>query len=507
MSYKKIIEKYNEIKNIEYANAIADWDQSTNMPPKGVESRAEICGMLSQIAHNLVISDDLFKIVEDIINSKEYLNLSDLQKNEIRVFKTLIEKERKIPTSLEVELSKTTSKAMSVWEIAKENNDDKDFLPLLKKIYELKKEYAKCLGYEKNPYDALLDCYDKGLKYQFIKPLFNTLEKNLVKLIDKISHSTDNRNNRLLNQNFDEKKQWDFGLEIIKDIGIDMKAFRQDKSTHPFTTKLGHNDIRITTDIQSNNLLKGLYSTIHETGHALYEQSVSQHFNKIYENTFIESPCSSIESLSLHESQSRFYENIIGRSFKFWKNYFPKLQKLFPKNLSSISCDDFYKAVNMVETTPIRIESDEITYNLHIILRTEIENELINGNLNIEEVESFWNKKTKGLLGFTPQKKNQGYLQDIHWSCGLIGYFPTYTIGNMISAQFYNELKPTLDKYDIYDANTFSIIKKWFNENLYNKGNIYTSMESVKLITNKELESEFFINYLETKFKEIYGGI
>ena len=466
MVYDKIMQKYSKIKNIEYANALANWDQSTYMPQNGINSRVEVSVTLSEIAYDLIISDELNDLLNNITESGEYVRLDDRQKSEINTIKRIVDRERKIPKLLNSEIARVTTLAMSVWEEAKKDGDDREFLPLLKRIVKLKKEYASSLGYESNPYDALLDCYDRGLRYQYIEPLFNNLKESLIQIINKVYKEEKDLNQSILQNNFDKQKQWDFGLEIVKEMGLDTKAFRQDISIHPFTTKLGHNDIRITTDIKEDNFLKGFYSTIHEAGHALYEQSVSQYFSLQDKERLIESPLASLDSLALHESQSRFYENIICRSKKFWKGYFSKLKSLFEPQFSQMDYNSFYEVVNRVEVSPIRIEADEVTYNLHIILRTEIENKLINDSLDVNDLETFWNDKTKEIFGFTPKNKSEGYLQDIHWSSGLIGYFPTYTLGNLISAQFYNEVRSMIDQSEVIDKELFNSLKEWFTKHL-----------------------------------------
>ena len=381
---------------------------------------------------------------------------------------------------------------MAAWQDAKKNNDDKDFLPLLEKIVQLKIKYADLIGYEDNPYDALLDDFEPGLEYNYIKSLFNSLENELSQLLNKICHENKDTKDDFLFKIYDIKKQWDFGISILKKIGIDFDSFRQDTSAHPFTTNLGINDIRITTDIIDNNFKKGFFSTIHEGGHALYEINAKKHFLK--------SPFAHLESLALHESQSRFYENIIGRSIFFWDKYFPDLKKIFPEQLKNITTDIFYRAINKVENNPIRVESDEVSYNLHIILRTQLENSLINNEIKITEINEVWNEKTKKIFGFYPKSKSQGYLQDIHWSDGLFGYFPTYTLGNLISAQFFYIIQKDIGKLDKINDEKFKEIYNWFNKNIYIKGSQFSSMELVRKVTGEELDSKYFIKYIKEKF-------
>ena len=497
MLYEKIIDKFNDIKNIEYSLSLLNWDQSIYMPKTGIDSRANTMATLTKIGHSLLISDDFYNLLCEITQNDEINKLSGIQQKEVLKIKEDVEKERKIPISLATELSKITSLAMAVWEDAKNNNDDSEFLPILQKVFDLKKEYAKCIGYKDNPYDALLNCYDKGLEYSYVKPIFENLEKNLLIILDKIKNSTVKIKENFLQKDFDIKKQWDFGISILKEIGLDANSFRQDSSAHPFTTRIGIDDVRITTRITADNFKSGFFSTIHEGGHCFYELNACKIFNY--------SPHGIIESLSLHESQSRFYENIIARSLNFWQSYYPQLKENFNSQLQDISLETFYNSINKVELTPIRVESDEVTYNLHIILRSQIENSIINNEIDVFDIEEFWNEKTKKILGFHPSKKNEGYLQDIHWSCGLFGYFPTYALGNLISAQFYYKMLDDIGISQKIDQSYFNKIYQWFNKNLYSKGSIYPSKDVVQMITNEELNSDYFIKYLDDKFSKIYN--
>lgn len=489
MLYDEIINDFKDLQNIEASLSLLNWDQSVYMPKNGIGSRAEVIGTLSRIAHEKITDDSFYNKIEGFVNSNEFVTLKDIEKSEITKIRKEVMKERKIPVRLSEELAKTTTLATSFWEDAKRNNNDREFLPLLKKIFELKREYSNHIGFDNDPYDAMLSDFDEGLRYSYIKPLFENLEKELTSLINKIPEI---EFNPLEGKYFDKNNQWDFGINILRKMGLDFSSSRQDFSVHPFTTRIGVNDVRITTDITENDLSKGLFSTIHEGGHCLYELEVSKNFN--------DSPLSNIESLSLHESQSRFYENIIGRSYSFWKSFYPQLRKIFKEQLKNIDLDNFYRIINRVVKSPIRIEADEVTYNLHIILRTDIEHGIINNQLNLSDIEEKWNEKTKEIFGFYPASKSQGYLQDVHWSCGLFGYFPTYTIGNIISAQFFNTITKEIGKTDNMNDEYFIKILSWFKKNLYSKGNIYSANETVRLITGEDIRSDYFINYLKEKY-------
>jgi carboxypeptidase Taq len=496
MSYKKIIEIYNEYTDLTNTLSLLNWDQSTYMPKQGVGSRADAVSTLTRISHEMIISEPFYELLQNTLETDVGRQMSPDERSEILRIKEDVEKERKIPTSLACETAKTTSIATNVWEKSRADNNDKEFLPILKNIFDLKKDLANCLGFEKNPYDALLDSYDRGMKYSMIEPLFNELEKDLRGILKTIDSSVAVIDDSFLSGKYEYAKLWDFGISMLAKMGIDDESFRQDTSAHPFTTTIGTGDVRITTNIRQNDFKKGFYSTIHEGGHALYEIGAQK---KLGRSIFAK-----LDSLSLHESQSRFYENIICRSYGFWETYYSKLKDLFPETLSKVGLESFYYAINKVENHPIRIESDEVTYNLHIILRTKIENDILNGKVRIEDINDVWNERTRELFGFYPENKSMGYMQDIHWSDGLIGYFPTYSVGNIISAQLFSTMKENKVLSDKVNDETLITIQRWLSENIYACGTKFTAAEVIKNTTSKDLDSSFFIRYLRNKYSEIY---
>lgn len=496
MLYDKIINYFKETKHLEETLSLLNWDHSVYMPEGGVDSRSEKMATLTNIVHNRYHDDNFYQDCCTILESSEFTKLDINKQNEIKLLKKRLDKKRKIPAELATEMAKTGALSMAAWEGAKKSGNDSEYLPLLEKMIGLAGRYANCLGYESNPYDALLNEYEEGLTYSYIAPLFNTLKDELVDLLEKIEASPVKPDTSFIKADFDTAKQWDFGIAVLEDMGVDFKRFRQDSSTHPFTTTIGKNDIRITTRLDKNNFKDGFFSTAHEGGHALYELGTSSIFG--------DSPCAELQSLSLHESQSRFYENIVGRSKGFWNHYFDKLKEYGPRELNNASFEEFYSAINKVERSPIRVEADEATYNLHIILRTGLENRIINGQLNIRDIEEAWNEETKRLLGFYPEDKRLSYLQDIHWSDGLFGYFPTYTMGNLISAQLSSKMSADIGGLEIINKEKFSTIQEWLKKHLYSKGSIYPVMDVVKEITGEEITERYFFDYLKTKYSEIY---
>ncbi|MCG8568869.1 MAG: carboxypeptidase M32 [Spirochaetes bacterium] len=496
MNYQQIMKSYQLIRNLEETLALLEWDQAVYMPKRGIQSRAEKIAFLTEIIHSKYLDDDFYISLYKLYEGPDFKDFPFQKQKEIEFLIYLLVKKRKIPANLEIELARTKALAQDEWEKARETGDDREYKKLLIKIIDLKIRYANTIGYKNNPYDALLDDYDPNLKYSFIAPLFEELKGQLVEFIQKINKSSVTINTDFLNKSYDVQKQWDFGLFILEQMGIDLESFRQDYSVHPFTTNIGVFDVRITTNLKENNVMDGFFSTIHETGHALYELGVCEALEY--------SPCANLLSLSLHESQSRFYENIVGRSRGFWEHYFPHIQKVFPQNLEQVKVEQFYQAVNQVKLSPIRIEADEVTYNLHILLRTEVENKIINGTLKVMDLEEYWNETTKSLFDFYPASKKEGYLQDIHWSAGLFGYFPTYTLGNLISAQIYQAMQKDIPDLVNFSGDKFTKIKEWMKAKVYQMGNMYSTEELVNKISGENLKSDYFMKYLDDKYQDIY---
>lgn len=496
MKYNKMIEYYKELRSLEGVLALLNWDQSVFMPTSGIVGRSETMANVTKIMHEKSLDEDFYRIVCDLSSGSENSELTGVQKDEVQLLKYDLEKVRKVPVELASELVRVASLALGAWEKAKESGDDKEYLPLLKNILELKVEYASCIGYEHEPYDALLDDYDRGLTYAYIEPLFDEVEKKVSALLSDIQEQMDGVDDSFLKKEFDQKAQWDFGVKLLKDMGINFDNFRQDSSEHPFTTTIGTHDVRITTHIYPSNVKSGLFSTVHEGGHALYELGASE--------CYPHSPCGVIQSLALHESQSRFYENVICRGIPFWNTYYPELQRLFPDNLKGVDQKSFEMAINKAGRSHIRVEADEFSYNLHVVLRTKLEHELINGKIKVDDINEAWNEKTKQVLGFYPENKSLGYLQDVHWSDGLFGYFPSYTMGNLIAAQFYKILQKDLGNPDSITPATFGKIQEWLKERFYSYGSRLTSVEVVRKLTGEDLHAGYFIDYLEEKVKTIF---
>ncbi len=424
--YKKYTEELRKVADIDYASAVLQWDMETYIPEKGTEFRGQQLSTLSGLAHDFFVTPDLGNLLEELLKT----NQPDKVRNKnIKLTHEDYVKEKKYSTGFVIELSNETSKAFPNWVKAREENNPSVFLPNLEKLVDLKRREADFLGYEDHPYDALMDDYEPGVKSKDIDVLFTEVRSHLKDFVKKIASKPSPKNDFLF-LHYDKQKQWNFGIEVLKQMSFDFSAGRQDISVHPFTTSFSPQDVRVTTKVEENDFRAMTWSCIHEGGHALYEQGLLPEQYGL--------PCGSACSLGIHESQSRLWENIVGRSLNFWKVNYPKLQSVFPENLSKVSLGDFYKSINVVKPSLIRIEADELTYHFHIMIRYEIEKRLIENSLKVSDVPEAWNEAYKTYLGIDVPTYREGLLQDVHWSHGSFGYFPTYSLGSFYAVQFYD---------------------------------------------------------------------
>ncbi|MFU8772737.1 MAG: carboxypeptidase M32, partial [Anaerolineales bacterium] len=414
----------------------------------------------------------------------------------IRVCSREFEKFSRVPTDLVAEIAQVTSEAYGVWEEARSESNFSKFQPYLAKIISLRRQYAECFPYD-HIYDPLLDYYEPGLKTVEVQQIFKILRSKQVEIIQAIGESQQ-VDDSFLKQEFDENKQWEFGVKVISQFGYDWKRGRQDKSTHPFTIRLGHGDVRITTRVFPDNVTSALFSSTHECGHALYEQGIDPALNR--------TPLGEGASYALHESQSRLYENLISRSRDFWIHFYPKLQETFPTQLGNIDLEKFYKGINQVQPSLVRVEADEATYNLHIMVRLELEIALLEGSLDVADLPNAWNAGMQDYLGVTPPDDKLGVLQDVHWSSGYFGYFPTYTLGNLIASQIWERLK--IDMPDLTSqlrSGQFGELREWLRLNIHQHGMKFDPQEIVERVTGSKVDPSAYLRYLEDKYTEIYA--
>ena len=490
---KKII---YEINDINHAAAVLGWDQETYMPKGGINDRANQLSTLSKISHEKFTSSEVGELIEA---AKEEVKHHSKTSDDFCLIKVLdkdYQKSIKVPTKLVTEMSKASSLGQQSWAKARQESDFSLFADPLKKLVSLKQEYAKIFTPYDHIYDTLLDDFEPGLKTKDVKEIFNKLRSKQVELLKRVAEKHE-INNKFLSQDFDEKKQWNFGVEAITKFGYDWNRGRQDKTEHPFTTNFGIDDVRITTRTCKNYLPMGMFGSMHEAGHAMYEQGIPK--------SLARTPLAGGASLAFHESQSRMWENLVGRSLPFWTHFYPKLQSMFSSQLSNVKLEDFYRGINKVSPSLIRVEADEATYNMHIMLRLEIEIGLIEGSMSVADLPEIWNSKMSEYLGINPSNDAEGVLQDIHWSMGAIGYFSTYALGNLISVQLWECIKrdiPTLNSQ--IESGNFEELLSWLRKNVHIHGAKFEPQVLIEKITGSKITPEPYINYLTEKYSRIY---
>lgn len=490
--YNDFVHRMRCIADVRYANAVLQWDQETYLPPKGAALRGQQMATLSEIAHDLFADASLGDLLNELSGSEELT--AEEQKN---VALTLEDynKNKKYSAAFVRKMSEATSAAYHAWIDARKQNSFKVFEKELDHLVSLKKEEAEILGYKAHPYDALLNEYEKGATVQWLDQLFDELQVPLKVLLDKIVNkpapATD-----FLYQPFDKDAQWKFGLEILKLMGYDFEAGRQDLSEHPFTTNFSAQDVRVTTRIDENDFTSMTWSCLHEGGHGLYEQGLPVEAYGL--------PLGEYCSLGIHESQSRLWENCIGRSFAFIRFVLPIMQRYFPQ-LSSVSAQQLMGAVNKVQPSLIRTEADELTYHFHVMIRYQVEKLLMEGHLATKDIPACWNELYKKYLGVTVPDDKNGCLQDIHWSHGSFGYFPTYTLGSLYAAQFYHKIKQGFAGLNDAIANgEFTEVHSWLKTHVYQYGRRFTSDELCNKITGEPLQMKHFIQYASEKYDAVY---
>ena len=492
---EQLKERLGEIADIGYAASVLSWDQQVNMPPAGNDARGQQLATLSKIAQEKFITDEVGRLIEDLTQE---LNGADTDAAAlVRVAARNYEKAKRVPPSFIAEQAIVTSKAFEAWMEARAKADFSIFQPHLEKVVELVHKYISFFPPADHPYDTLLDDYERGMKTADVKAIFDGLRPKQVELIKAITSARQVKDDFLFKK-YNEKKLNDFGVDVISQFGYDWNRGRQDKAPHPFETTFSVNDVRITTRYEADNPLAMLFSSMHEAGHAMYEQGI----DPAYERT----PLAGGTSLAVHESQSRMWENLVGRSLPFWEHFYPSLKKTFASQLDGVSLKSFYKAINKVEPSLIRVNADEATYNLHIMLRLELEIGMVEGKIAVKDLPEICNAKMREYLGITPPNDAKGVLQDIHWSGGAIGYFSTYALGNLVSVQLWEQINkeiPDLDE-QIRKGN-FAELLAWLRKNIHRHGQKYEPQQLVEMVTGSKITPEPYVRYLTQKYSEIYG--
>lgn len=494
MSYTRFVEIMQQIADINYASAVLMWDQETYMPKNGDSFRSRQIATLSGLSHNLFTNNELSDCIDAALadhslDQEQHINVLETKK--------ILDKKKKMDADFVMHMSRTISNTFIAWQKAKTENDLSLYVPQLTKIVELKKQEAQIIGYSGHIYNALLDEYEPEMTTAELDTLFSDVKIRLKPLLDSIQNSQQ-IDDSCLKQFYPKDIQWQFGLDVLKSMGYDFDSGRQDISSHPFTTSFNVHDVRVTTRIDEHDIANMLWSCIHEGGHALYEQGLPSASYGL--------PTGEAVSLGIHESQSRLWENNVGRSMAFWKYQYPKLQNAFPTQLANISLQQFYAAMNKVEPSFIRTESDELTYHFHIMIRYELEKALISNDLSCKDLPAAWNEMYKKYLGLDVTDHRKGLLQDVHWSHGSFGYFPTYSLGSFFAAQFYVAAQKEIPDLiqQIEQGNTSNLLA-WLRKSIHAHGRKYKANDLCKNCTGSTLMLDYFMDYAKAKYSKIYN--
>ncbi len=494
---QRLKQRLHEVMDLRFAQALAGWDQQTYMPKGGSEARGHMVSTLASIEHEKFTSQEMGRLLEDLQPYAEQLDADFDDARLIQLTRHEYDRATRVPPRWITENAMVTTVAHSVWENARKTANFALFQPELEKVIDLRREFAGFFSPYDHIYDPLLDTFERGMKTAEIQAIFNQLRPQQTALIQAIAERAQ-VDDSFFNQPYPEQAQWDFGVEVVTRFGYDWDHGRQDRATHPFTTDFGMQDVRITTRFDSEYPASSLFSTMHEGGHAMYEQGIS--------TTLARTPLAAGASMALHESQSRMYENMVGRSLPFWRFFYPRLQSFFPTQLGNVPLESFYRGINKVEPSLVRVEADEATYNLHIMLRMELEIAMLEGNLAAGDLPEAWNARMQEYLGLTPPNDTAGVLQDVHWSSGLMGYFPTYLMGNLVAAQLWAKiLKDVPNLYEQFEQGEFGSLLAWLREHVHRYGSKYRPQELVEKVTGEKINSQPYLDYLKTKYAEIYG--
>lgn len=496
-SFQELCRRVRETTYLKTTAAALDWDQQTYLPSQGAQYRAEQQTFLAGEIHKRQTAPELMELLNELHSSLAGSDPSDMAVT-VTELKRECEKKQKLPQKLVEELASTTSLGQQVWQAARKANDFSSFAPTLEKIFQLKREECEAVGYDDLPYDVLLDDYEPATSTREVEKVLNDLRDELVPLVAEIADAQRRPNAQILHRSFPVDQQSELGHIASSQIGFDYGSGRLDIAHHPFCTELGPMDTRITTRYDESFFSPAFFGTLHEAGHGIYEQGLRKDQYGF--------PPGHYCSLGIHESQSRMWENLVGRSHGFWKYFYPQTQSKFNESLQDVSLDEFFGAVNAVQPSLIRVEADEATYNLHIIIRFQLENALINGELSVAELPAAWNEKYQTFLGIKPDSDANGVMQDIHWGAGLIGYFSTYSLGNIYASQFFETAKTELgDLEAMFAQGDFLPLKNWLNEKIHQRGQSVKPQELVENVTGSKLSHRHLIQHLRDKLTPIYG--
>jgi carboxypeptidase Taq len=487
-----------EVTDLNRAAAVLEWDQETYMPPAGIQTRAEQLATLLKLAHVRLASKEVGKLLDQLQDELKDKPFDSDEASLVRVTRRDYDEAVKIPAELVAEIAHASTVARPAWEKARRDEKFEIFAPYLEKTVELNRRVADALGYEDRPYDALINRTEPGMTTKQLETIFAELKRAIVPLVADIARHADEVDDSVLYRGFDPDLQLSYALEVAKRLGYEIDKGRQDVSTHPFSITFGPGDARITTRVSRDFFNECLFGTIHETGHALYDLGFGQNLDR--------SPLWGAASPGVHESQSRMWENLVGRSLPFWHHFYPSLQATFPEPLKGVDAEGFWRAVNRSYPSFIRVEADEVTYNMHILLRFELENELLDGTLKVADLPEAWNTRFKSYVGLDVPNDREGVLQDIHWSYVSFGIFPGYTIGNLVSAQLMEKIRNEIPDLDAqFAGGEFSALLGWLRRNVHRHGRKFTPNELLERATGQPLTAAPWIAYVQHKFGALYG--
>lgn len=496
-NFTRYLDRSRTICDVNDAMSVLSWDQETYMPKGAAEARAEQIATLSTLVHQMTVDPEYRKLLASL--KAENGALDEWQRAAVKESGIKQDRAVKLPEELVRETSRVQSLAQHAWKRARAESNFSLFADSLSHLVELKRKEAELYGYKENIYDALIDLFEPGMTVSQLRPVFDRLRQGTIRLLKKIADSGADVRDDILFTDFDRDSQLEFAKKIVGQLGFNFTTGRVDLSTHPFCTSFGMTDVRLTTRVFKDDLRSCLFGLIHEAGHGMYEQGVDARYARtsIAEGT----------SMGIHESQSLFWENTIARSNQFWQWAFPQIQEFFPQQLGKMSWFEFYQAINVMKPSLIRVEADELTYNLHIILRFEIEEALINGTLDVADIPRVWNDKMEEYLGIRPKNDADGCLQDVHWSFGGFGYFPSYTLGKLYAAMFRNQASkdiPDLEQQII--RGEFAALLAWLREKIHRWGKSKSASEIVMDVCGRPLTEVDFLDYVEAKIDRVYYG-
>jgi len=492
---EELVERVKDIGRLRSIGQLLEWDQDTYMPPRGVTARAQQAALIAGLAHEKLTAAETGALLGAVdVNEGD-----PVRQTIVRETRRSFERASRVPNELVKSIAEASAVAKDAWVRARKEDDFAAFAPHLATLVALKRRLADHVGFQGEPYDALLDEFEPGATVAGLAPLFAELERHTRELLRRIAASPHKPDVGILTRHFPRTQQEKLCRSMAEALGFDFSSGRADVTVHPFCTTIGGSgDVRITTRYHEDFLPAALFGTMHETGHALYELGLP------FEHMF--TPAAEAVSLGIHESQSRMWENFVGRSRAFWVAHFKELTALFPESLEGVTLEDFYRAINVVRPSFIRVEADELTYNLHIILRMDLERRLLRGDLKPADVPGAWNGRFSQLFGIVPPSDREGCLQDIHWSLGIFGYFPTYTLGNLYAAQFFEQVQRDLpDLPDTLAAGQTRPLLDWLREKIHRHGQRYRAAELIERVTGEPLSVQPFVRYATRKFSEVYA--